>query len=453
MRIFLTYILLLFSSAIISAQQGNTFTIIGDSLIGRVENGQNVREVIGNVLMTQDNVNIKCNRAIQYLRDNEAELIGNVIVTQDTMTIKTNYAHYFGSDKKAFSNAGLILEDGLMKLEAKNGYYYFDEERAYFYQDVKLTDEASVLVSDTLDYFKEKAKAIAIGNVNVSDSVSSINADSLIHFRDDKNTYAYNNVSIHSIKDNLTIFGGKLSHIRKDKYSLIEDEPLFIQIDTTSSGKVDTLMISSRMMEDVTDSTRKFIATDSVKIVRDDFASRNNKSVYFKDEERILTVKTEGEKVPPVLWYNQTQLSGDSVNIYLDENELKLVDIRHNALLVSDITDYIYRFDQISGDHIKMFFVNDALIRTEVDRNVLSIYYLFEEDEANGLIKSSAERAKILFDDNSVSDVRLYGSPMSEYHPENVIIKNEKDYTLPTFIQYKFRPSKTVLTKGRNLNY
>ncbi|MCK7521691.1 MAG: hypothetical protein MZV64_30395 [Ignavibacteriales bacterium] len=47
--------------------------------------GESVREVIGNVRLSQGNVIVTCNMAIQYLARNEAELIGNVIANQDSL--------------------------------------------------------------------------------------------------------------------------------------------------------------------------------------------------------------------------------------------------------------------------------------------------------------------------------------------------------------------------------
>ena len=49
----------------------------------------------------------------------------------------------------------------------------------------------------------------------------------------------------------------------------------------------------------------------------------------------------------------------------------------------------------------------------------------------------------------SVSIVRLYGKPLSDYHPENTIKRKEKDYTIPTFRIYPNKPSKKKLLYSR----
>ena len=106
------------------------------------------------------------------------------------------------------------------------------------------------------------------------------------------------------------------------------------------------------------------------------------------------------------------------------------------------------RFNQTSSDTIKLYFKDNKIMRAEFLGDVRSIYYLYDDSTANGLNKSSAMNATIVFDDNQVSQVRLYGKPTSEYHPENKILGNEKAFTLPKFKFYKNRPVKNKLLEG-----
>jgi len=437
-------ILLIFFASCLFAQD-EMIRVIGDSLVGKTIDGESVREVHGNVIMTQGKVTITCNKAIQYIARNEAELIGNVVVVQDSIVITTNLGYYYGNTKIAFSSSGVKYTDGHVNLKSQNGYYYFDEKRAYFYENVFLNDSLSNLSAGKLNYYDDDDMAVAVGNVIVKDTASVIKADSLIHYRNDLKSYAYNNVNIIDPNSNLLISGTYLESDRNSNYSKILGNPLLIKIDTTDSGELDTLVIASRMMEVYSDSTKRMVATDSVKIVRGDISSVNNYTIYYRGEQRLFTLKRENDLSAPVLWNENTQLLGDTVNIMLDDNRLKEMLINNNALIVTDNELYPFRYDQISGNNIKMLFGKSGLESTEVMGNVLSIYYLYEEDEPNGLLKSSSENAKLVFKDNAVDDVRLYGNPVSEFHPENLIEGKEKDFTLPTFIIIKDRPVKEKL--------
>ena len=439
-------VLLFIFALTLSAQESDPVTVVGDSLIGKRIGGESVREVIGNVVITQGNVIITSRRALQNLSRNEIELIGDVVVTQDSITLETERGFYFGNRKVAVSDTNLTLNDGSIILTAKGGRYFVDEEKALFADSVELNDTSTTLQADTLKYYHSADKAVSYGNVKIADTSGySIYADSLIHFKEKDRSFAYKNIYLKDDENDLVINGNYLEDIGEENYSKITGDALLVQVDSIDSETTDTLIISSQLMESFNDSSRKLIAADSVKIVRGEFASKNSKSIFYRDEERILTLKEEGSKKQPVLWFESSQLVGDTVNIYLEGNTLNKIDIMHNAFILTKIENFNFRFDQISGEHIKMFFEKNKLQKTSVDGNVLSIYYLFEDEAANGLIQSSANNAKIIFTDNEIHDVKLYGQPISEYHPENLIENKEKEFTLPSFILFEGRPEKENL--------
>jgi lipopolysaccharide export system protein LptA len=420
----------------------NLLHVTGLRFVGKTMNGENIREVHGNVVMTQGNIKITCDSAIQYLAKNTADLMGNVVVTQDSIVIKTDRGFYYGDTKIAYSTAGIWLTDKHVQLTSQNGYYYFNEKKSDFNVNVKMVDSVSTLLANRLFYFDDEDKAVAFGNVQVNDTSSTIFADSLIFFRKTRTTHAFNHVRIYDPSNHLALFGDQLENLDSLKYSKITGHPFMVKIDTTSNGKFDTLYISSRQMESYGDSAKKLIATDSVKILRGDFSSVNGQTFYYQQGDKLQIFKREKDEHPPIIWNDQTQLIGDSINIYLKKNRLDWIDVKSNSSIISIDRDSLFRYDQISGNNLKLFFNEEGLNRTEVEGNVLSIYYLYEKDQPNGLLKSSAERAKIFFKDKKVNDVKLYGKPVSEYHPENMIEGKEKDFTIPTFRLYKNKPTK-----------
>lgn len=436
-----------FISCFVLAQESEHVVVVGDSLIGKTINGQNVREVIGNVVITQGDVVITCKKAIQYLVKNEFELIGNVIATQDSIVIKTERAYYFGDSRTARSDTTVYLSEPSFDLNAKRGRYYYNQDLAHFTGDVVLVDSSFTLTSQELFYFSEEEKIIARTNVQVMDTSSIIFADSLRHYRKENISFAFGNVRVDNFENDLIIYGDSLYNDNTKQYSRVTGSPLFMQIDTSSSGKIDTLLISSKVMESFNDSTKKFIAIDSVKIVRGDFASINDKSILYNAEERIETHKLNHDSNRPIIWNEETQLVGDSIFIHLKDRDLDWIDVRGSSVIISKKENYDWRYDQISGKQINMYFIDGEIVRTEVYDNVLSIYYMFEEGEPSGLIKSSSQTAKIFFDEGQVIDVRLYQSVISEYHPENLVNGKEREFTLPQFIIYGNRPSKQELLK------
>lgn len=445
----LVFVLFMLLNFFLHAQSRNSkITIVGNTLEGIRENGRNIRKVIGNVVMTQDNVRITCDLAIQDLDKNEAELIGNVIATQDTIVIKTQRANYLGDKKIAQSKIPVTLNDGHITLTANKGFYYFDEDKAVFVENVKLVDTSSTMIARRLTYYNNEDKAIATGNVSITDNKSIVFADSVNHLRNKLITDAIGEIKIIDKENNVIITGNTLFNDNEKKYSIIKENAILTQIDTAEDGTLDTLYIFANSMESFDDSSKIFIAKDSVKIIRDNFLSVSNYAIMYRDEDKIITYKLESDKIPPVMWFEESQLVGDSITVFLKENSIDNIWINKNSFILSKQKGFDERYNQISGDSIKLYFQNNELKRTDVFNNVLSIYYLFEEEEPNGLLKSSSEKAKLFFRDKKVKDVKLYGSIISEYHPENLIEGKEREFLLPGFVLYSNKPNKQILTKN-----
>ena len=446
-----------FSMSVLS-QQNQLITVIGDSLVGKMVNGESTREVFGNVVITQGDVIINCDKAIHFISRNEAELIGNVIARKDTLTIKTPRGFYYGNLAKTRSNAGVYLDDKKVILTADSGEYFFNEDRAFFESKVRLYDTTTTLTSNELTYFQQQNRAVAIGDVVIIDGQNEIIADTLEHFRNTKITFAFSNVRLINLKNNSEIYGEHLEDYRERGYSLIDIKPLFIQVDTsyveredsTKQMQLDTLFIKSKIMEAYRDSSQRFYAIDSVSILKSEFASRNDLTIFFRQDDKIITTKINEAAKQPILWQENSQLTGDSITIYLDDNNIKQLDVDGTSFMLSQNEYNLERYDQTSSAQIKIFFTDNKIIRAEFFGNVYSIYFMYDGETANGLTKSNSAETSVLFEDNEVTEVKLYRNPASEYYPEQQVTGNEKSYLLPRFVVLQNKPTKEEMYKLLN---
>ena len=422
--------------------QNKDVTVTGDKLLGKVIGGESVREVIGNVVITQSNVRITCGKAVQFLSINKIELFENVVITQDSIRLKTQSGYYFSDQKYAYSNEHVELTQGTMLLTAGRGEYFFDDKLSVFYGGVYLRDSTSTLHSEKLRYFKSDEKMIAYGNVEVVDLSGILHADSLLTYRDENITFAYDNVSVYDEKNELTVFGDYLEDRSDSNYSKVSGDAFLMQVDSSENGERDTLWVAAKSFETWSDTTELLVASDSVKILRGNFSSVSKKAVFWRAEGRIEINRESEEEIPPVLWNDNSQLVGDSVNIYLKNNSLDSVRIFSEAFILSRNKKFPERYDQISGNRILLKFNKKEIKQTDVRGNALSIYYTYDKGAKNGLIKSSAERTILIFEGNEVSRVKMYGDPISDYNPENLIEGKESEFSLPSFIIYSNKPSK-----------
>ncbi len=420
--------------------QSGKMTITGDSLVGRIDNGERLREVIGNVVIRDSVTKITCDRSVQHLESGNIDLFGKVIFLQDTLRLFTERAHYLSSNKTGIIDTVLLLITPSDTIAANRGEYLTREKVARLYGNVILKSGGKKLSADSAIYFLSEDKIYAFGNASVSDSSSSLFADTLFYFRPQKITQAFGSVYLSDKKNNSEISSGALYDSANVK-SVFTLNPVSVKIDTNANG-ADTLIVSAKSLMFVRDSLRKVFAVDSVKIIRGNFALVADSAFFNVDSNYFTAIRNNDEGEPVVLWFEQTQIYGDTVFVRLKNNLVEKVKITGDVLLIENIDSTRFRYNQMSGKKITLSFNNGSLKEMNVEGKALNIYYLVDDGKSQGLIKSSSGSAKIIFDSSGVAKVKLFENPNSEFHPEKLIKGKERDFLLPGFRVFGNKPKK-----------
>ncbi len=389
-----------------------------DVFIGRNVNGEDVREFTGNVHLTQGNVLLWCDRAIQHLSKNEVEVFGRVKVVRDTVTLTANKGVYYGDSKKAICEDGVRLETKHVVLFADSGTYFTEEKKALFHSNVRVIDSTTTIFSDELTYFEKERKSIAVRNVRV------INAD-----------------------NNVQLFGDYLEHFEETHYTKITQKPRLMQIDTSAKKEIDTLVVKSLVMESYDDSTKKLIATDSVAMARGPLSVRSGWARYFTRSEFIEL------RQAPVVWYEDNQTTGDSISLQMVHNKLQHASIRGRtfALSLSD-SAYASRYNQLTGRRIEMYFENDKLKKMAVNQNAISLYYLYDGKAPNGCNRTSGDAITMTFVEGKIDVISIVRGIEGVYYPENMVGKKENKYNLDGFVLRSDRPTlKSIFPQLKSL--
>jgi len=389
---------LLFVFLVQSASPQSVITVENaDSLVGRVLDGQPVRELIGNVRFSQENVRVTCDRALQYLETGKLHLTGNVIVRDDSVELRSPRGVYHRDQRRAEAFDSVRLEDGVTRVTARYGEYYIESQRAAFKHNVKVTDTGSVLTSDSLTFLRAERRTIAVGNV-----------------------------SIYNIADNVTITGERFENLARDQFSRMTGDPMLFQLDRGPGGRVDTLVVRSRVMESYQDSVRRLVAIDSVEILRGDLSAVAGYAVFYTAADSILLRQS------PIVWYGNSQVSGEAVTVYLVERKLNRVLVLGDAFAISQ-SQFPERFDQLTGRTLEMQFTDQELERIRVDDRAISVYHLYEDSLGNGLNRTSGDRIVMSFAEGKVAEIRIFGGVEGQYVPENLVKGREREHSLAGF--------------------
>ncbi len=408
-QILLCSFLLMVSCAGPALSQGGKVVVLqsADSLVGKVVNGEDVRELIGSVRILQGTVRISCDRAVQFIGRGQYDLTGNVVVNDDSVT-----------------------------LYAPRGVYLRDQRRAEGFDGIRLEDPGTVLTAREGKYDVDPRIAVFRRTVVIKDSVSTVTADSVTYYRDTRFSIAVGNVAVRSDRDNVTITGGRLEHAGVRQYSRMTHDPILVQRDS-SAGGIDTLLVRAMVMESYRDSSRTLVATDSVKILRSDLAAVCGRARFYTAADSILL------RDAPVVWYQDTQVTGDSMNVYLTRRAIQRV-VVHGSAFAASRSDSLFpeRFDQLTGGSLTMSFADRRLRRIEVVDRAISVYHAYEDTLGNGVNRTSGDKVVMDFAAGKIQDIRFFSGVEGNYYPENMVRHRESEYRLPGFQWRATRPTR-----------
>lgn len=386
-------------------------------------------------------------------------------IYQDTLSLLTSKATYFGNDKKAICEGGVTLKDPNATIRADNGIYFFQEAKAIFKGDVIIvnegyritsqeltylrnsedsfakgnvivTSDSAIIKADNIDFYKTQGKTYALGNVIIESDSTIITADTSTNYSREKRSVASGNVKITSLNNNTQIFGNSIENFELKNYTILRGNTRLIQIESDSLKiNRDTLLIYSDTMEAFRSLPDQYIARSNVEIIRNEFSARCIEGIYYKEKE---TISLSGK---PIVWQDLLQMTGDSIYAELPESRLQTIFIKKipgdnslTSFVISGNRDEYFadRYDQISGDEIEINFKDDRLDHIDVKDNSSSIYFLYEENKANGLNKVEGKDLYIYFgEDKKVSKIKVDTNPVGEYVPEQII--SSTGLTLPGF--------------------
>jgi lipopolysaccharide export system protein LptA len=382
-----------------------------DILNVKTINHEEVQELINHVHFDQiaatgGLVNVWCDRALRFMIQNKIELHGNVKVIRDSVTIRSNEGVYYTERRMMEGRNGVQLDRGKTSLTAQNGEYYVDEKRSHFMGDVVLVDTTTTITCSEMHYFEVETRSIAIGNVHVFENANGVN-----------------------------IYGDSLIHIEQKKFTLVLKQPRLVKIDTSASGIIDTMVVVSREMQSIQDTAERFVAIDSVRMVKGDMSARCGKATYFVKND-FIALQTH-----PIIWSGENQITGDSIRIRMEDKRIRSMWVKNRAMAISRVdTALPNRFNQLTGRELTMYFRANKLEQVDVQKNATSLYYLFDNKEPNGANKSSGDRIFIDFVTGDVDRIKIVGGVQGQYLPEKMIIKHEQDYNLDGFRWYENRP-------------
>ncbi|SFE88253.1 OstA-like protein [Chitinophaga sp. CF118] len=191
------------------------------------------------------------------------------------------------------------------------------------------------------------------------------------------------------------------------------DSILVIKKDTVEIGpKPQTLALKSDTTSEKKDTseTRYLMAWHNVKIFSDSLQGVAD-SLYYSSKDSIFRFYKQ-----PVLWATGTQLTGDTIFLYIKNQTADKILLDQNGLIVKEAGKNLY--NQIKGNQITGYFSGQTLDWMHVDGNAESIYYIKDDD--GGFIsvnKTLSGIINIYFRNSELHHVTFIKDPEGTMYP------------------------------------
>lgn len=426
-----------------------------------------------NILEAYGNIHINDNDSIhtyaQSLRYVGAERIAylkkNVRLTDKKGTLYTDDLEYnLRTGIATYKNGGRIV-NGKTELTSLEGVYIAETKDVYFKKNVHLKDPDRDIWTDSLLYniktniatFISKTRiigkdgsvidtrsgtynlatgeAIFFDRTSFSDSTHSGIADKIAYDKNTGTLQMEGNAKLVDSANQVTVIGNQIFVDTKKNSFLATRKPVmifyrdgdstYVAADTLFSGlrkydslerrvitHTDTLNTSMAVNTNSKDtSIRYFLAFHHVRIFNDSLQAVSD-SLHYSTVDS--TFKLFGE---PVVWNNQSQVTGDTIYMYTENQKAKRFYVFNNGMIINKSNDAMY--NQIAGRTLNGYFVNGVIDYVRIKGSPAeSIYYPQDDDSAFiGMNRSSGDVIDIYFVNKELYKVKFINSVDGTLYP------------------------------------
>ena len=378
---------------------------------------------LGPTVIRSDTHNIYCEAGYYDVALDEAIFERNAQYRSGERLAAADSIRYYG-DRELYILKGdaYVAEGAFQRATADQIDYYRAEDRYQLRGNASVADSTQTVRGDTIDYnAATESYAVSGGRPQVSNPPMLLVADRL--YNDDASGMgrATGNLIWQDTSADLQIEAAEADFNQETGYlkayggrggrtlltTLLEQDTMYVAADTLLSVRSDEVDAAG-------DTVRYLSAYHDVRILKSDLQALAD-SLQFNTVDSVLTLYSD-----PILWQDTSQLTADTIDLYLRNNAPDRVHLRRNALVITS-PDLIF-FNQVKGKDIIAYFDSSQLKRTDVKGNAEAIYYA--QDEAGGYIgvnKTACSSMILYFEEGGVNRIKFLSSPSGRLDPMDAV--------------------------------
>nr|WP_236002781.1 OstA-like protein [Luteirhabdus pelagi] len=436
----------------------------------------------GQVYIVHEGVEMWCDQAFVYLKENFVKAYGTVRITQgDTVSMNSNYAEYNGNTQFAFASGDVVLTEPKTTLHTDTLYFDRVKQQAYYRTGGTVRDTASTLTSRIGRYFAESKKYQFLSDVKIKNPKYTVNSPQLDFYSESGHAYLYGPSTI--VSETSTVYCERGYYdTRNDKGYFVKNsrvdynnrilygDSIYFNRNTSFASATNNIKVLDTVNRSVIRGhyAEVFRERDSVFITKRAVAVtvQENDSIYVHADTLQVTGKPEhriikgfyrarmfkpgqNEEQPtsgkcdsiyvdqkigitkllrnPVLWSGENQMTGDTIHILSDTEteQLDTLKVFNNAFLIQKDPN---GYNQVKGERLIGLFTNNELDTVNINKNAEVIYFSRnDKEELVGINNTVSSNIQLYLKEQQIRGIRFLKQvdgklyPPSEY-PENARI-------------------------------
>ena len=488
----ISLLLLFFISSFLFAQKADTSSVIKTQVTIKSGYWEKKPEFPDAVIYTRDNsgqvyivhegIEMWCDQAYVYTKDNFVKAYGSVKIAQgDTIQMLSKYGEYNGNTQFAFASGDVFFNDTKTTLLTDTLYFDRIKQQAFYRSGGTVKDTASTLTSRVGSYFAESKKYQFLSNVVIKNPKYTINSEQLDFYSESGVAYLYGKSTIVSetstvycergyyntrtdigyfVKnsrvdyENRTMYGDSIYFDRNRSFASATNNIRII--DTLNNSYIrghyaevyrakDSVFITKRAVAiTVRDNDSIYIHADTLRIT----GKPDNRILRGYYKARFFKRGLEGEEPTsgkcdsiyvnektgitkllrnPVLWSGGNQITGDTIHLLrnIKTSELDTLKVFKNAFVIQkDSTG----FNQVKGERLIGLFTKNELDTINIEKNTQVIYFSRnEKEELVGINNTKSSSIQMYLEAQQIRGIRFLNkvpgklTPPSQF-PENARI-------------------------------
>lgn len=257
----------------------------GASILTRSDQGQ--------VHIYHDGIDVFCDKAIFYGKEDFVEAYGNVHIKQgDTISLKSKYVEYSGKTQLAFASGNVILTDPSSKITTDTLYFNRVKQESYYKSGGKVVRDSSGTITSRIGrYYMKDKKYRFVNKVRLVNKEYKLNTKRLDFYSNNGHAYIYGPSTI----------VGKNSRIYSERgfYDTQNDVGYFVRKSKINYDKriVKGDSIHFNRKKNFASATNNITITDKINnsVIKGHYAEvyRAKDSLFIT--KRALAISTQGE--------------------------------------------------------------------------------------------------------------------------------------------------------------